>query len=160
MSESGVTTPATSVRERLVGLHHIGVPVRSMEASLAWYQSIFGLEPEFIQVSEGPDLDRTVQLPDAKLRFAFLRLPNVILELLEYDNPVGADFALRNCDVGAVHICFEVDDIDAVYDALRAKGVTFSIEPSPNDRNLEGHKYCYFRDPDGIQLELWERPSP
>lgn len=156
MAEGGVTKP---VRERMIGMHHIGMPVRSMEASLAWYQDVFGLEPEFIQTSEGPDLERTVQLPDPKLRFAFLPLPNVILELLEYERPAGADFTLRNCDVGAIHLCLEVDDIDHVHRFLADRGVDFSIAPTPlTMAPVEGHSVCYFRDPDGIQLELWQRP--
>jgi catechol 2,3-dioxygenase-like lactoylglutathione lyase family enzyme len=142
------------------GLHHIGVPVRSIERSLAWYRDIFGLEPSFVALSEGPVLDRTVGLENARLRYAMLELADAgcRLELIEYESPIGEDFALRNCDVGATHICFEVDDIDAVYDELRAKGVAFSVEPSQVLGGvLEGDRYCYFRDPDGIQLELWER---
>jgi len=144
----------------LKGVHHVGVPVRSIERSLAWYRDLFGLEPDFVALAEGPDLERTVQLDGARLRFAFLHLGGCQLELLEYEQPIGEDFRLRNCDVGAVHICFEVDDIDRVYDELRAKGVEFSIEPARVQGGvLEGHRYCYFRDPDGIQLELWQRAS-
>ena len=75
-----------------------------------------------------------------------------------FTTPICRDFTLRNCDVGATHVCCEVDDIDAVYADLRAKGVAFSVEPSQVLGGvLEGDRYCYFRDPDGIQLELWER---
>jgi catechol 2,3-dioxygenase-like lactoylglutathione lyase family enzyme len=58
-----------------------------------------------------------------------------------------------------VHICFEVDDIDRVYELLTARGVPFSIEPTVQRGAIEGHRCCYFRDPDGIQLEIWQRPS-
>jgi catechol 2,3-dioxygenase-like lactoylglutathione lyase family enzyme len=142
----------------LKGVHHVGVPVRSIERSLAWYRDLFGLEPGFVALAEGPDLERTVQLEGARLRFAFLQLGGCRLELLEYESPIGEDFTLRNCDVGAIHVCFEVEDIDGVYAALRAKGVEFSIEPARVQGGvLQGDRYCYFRDPDGIQLELWER---
>ncbi len=144
----------------LKGLHHVGVPVRSIERSLAWYRDLFGLEPGFVALAEGPELERTVQLSGARLRFAFLQLGGCRLELLEYEAPIGEDFRLRNCDVGAVHVCFEVEDIDRVYDELQAKGVEFSIEPTRVLGGvLEGDRYCYFRDPDGIQLELWERAA-
>ena len=144
----------------LKGVHHVGVPVRSIERSLAWYRDLFGLEPDFVALAEGPELERTVQIEGARLRFAFLQLGGCQLELLEYESPIGEDFALRNCDVGAIHVCFDVEDIDRVYDQLQAKGVEFSIEPTRVQGGvLEGDRYCYFRDPDGIQLELWERAA-
>jgi catechol 2,3-dioxygenase-like lactoylglutathione lyase family enzyme len=142
---------------RMKGLHHVGIPVRDIERSLQWYREVLGLEPEFEARAEGPDVDRNVQLENARLRFAFLPLGETILELLEYESPVGEDFRLRNCDVGAVHVCFEVEDIDAVYRELTARGVEFSIEPTRQSGPIEGQRCCYFRDPDGIQLELWQR---
>lgn len=142
----------------LKGLHHVGIPVRDIERSLRWYREVLGLEPEFEARAEGPDVDQNVQLENARLRFAFIPLgDSTILELLEYESPVGEDFALRNCDVGAVHVCFEVDDIDAVYSELTARGVEFSIEPQRQSGPIDGQRCCYFRDPDGVQLELWQR---
>jgi catechol 2,3-dioxygenase-like lactoylglutathione lyase family enzyme len=140
------------------GMHHVGIPVRSIERSLEWYREMFDLEPSFIASAEGPELSQTVQLEDARLRFAFLELGNTVLELLEYESPVGEDFALRNCDVGAAHICFEVQDVEATYEQLRARGANFSIKPTPVLGGvLEGDWCCYMRDPDGIQIELWQR---
>lgn len=139
------------------GLHHVGIPVRDIERSLQWYRDVLGLEAEFEARAEGPDVSRNVQLENAKLRFAFIPVGNSILELLEYESPVGDDFGLRNCDVGAVHVCFEVDDIDSLYAELTARGVQFSVEPQRQSGPIEGQRCCYFRDPDGIQLELWQR---
>jgi catechol 2,3-dioxygenase-like lactoylglutathione lyase family enzyme len=145
--------------ESLLGLHHIGIPVRDLERSLQWYGELFGLGPDFVQVAEGPDVSQIVQLDDVRLRFAFIRLPNVMLELLEYERPAGADFDRRNCDIGAVHVCFEVADIERVHRLLTDWGIAFSTAPIRQSGAIEGHTICYFRDPDGIQLELWQRPS-
>jgi methylmalonyl-CoA/ethylmalonyl-CoA epimerase len=54
----------------------------------------------------------------------FITLPNTKIELLE---PLGADspiekFLDRNPDGGVHHICYEVDDIIAARDALKAQG--------------------------------------
>lgn len=145
---------------RPTGLHHVGVPVRSIERSLGWYREMFGLEPAFVAHAEGPELSQTVQLDGARLRFAFLELGNCIVELLEYESPIGDDFSLRNCDVGAVHVCFEVEDIHRIYEHLCERGAEFSIKPTPVLGGvLEGDWCCYLRDPDGIQLELWQRAA-
>lgn len=142
------------------GLHHVGVPVRSIERSLEWYREMFDLEPSFVARAEGPELSQTVQLEDARLRFAFLELGNTVLELLEYESPIGEDFSQRNCDVGAIHICFEVDDIRRVHAQLRDRGVSFNIEPTRVLGGVrEGDWNCYLSDPDGIQIELWQRAT-
>ena len=144
-----------------VGVHHVGVPVRNLQASVDWYRELFDLEPEFMRLSEGhegPELDAAVGLEGISVSVAFLRAGNTLLELLQYHEPEGEDFGLRNCDVGAIHVCFEVDDIHATHRDLVAKGVTFSTEPMRWVMPAGEAWYCYFRDPDGIQLELFQPP--
>jgi glyoxylase I family protein len=50
------------------------------------------------------------------------------------------------------HIAFEVDDIDATFTELKAKGVEFFIEP----RDAGVMRIAFFRDPDGNPLELFK----
>jgi catechol 2,3-dioxygenase-like lactoylglutathione lyase family enzyme len=143
----------------LKGLQHIGVPVTNLDASCKWYGEVLGLTPRFTGANEGEDLSRTLQVPEAKIRFAFFWIGNTYLELLEYERPTGRPFELRNSDVGAVHVCFEVDDIEAVYERLKQRDVPFSSEPITIPAGaLGGAKFVYFRDPDNIQLELFELP--
>ena len=158
MSQPAPDQGPAAESDLLSGVHHIGIPVRDLDRSLEWYAATLGLHADFVQVADGPETSQTVQLDDTRLRFAFLQLPNAILELLEYERPRGDDFSLRNCDVGAVHLCFEVDDIVAVHRRLSERGVEFSIGPTTLDGAVTGHRCCYFRDPDGVQLELWQRP--
>lgn len=46
-------------------MHHVGITVRDLEASLPWYEQIFGLKPEFIAHGSGPDLSKAVGVLDA-----------------------------------------------------------------------------------------------
>ena len=151
---------------RAVGIHHIGVPVRSMERSLAWYRDVFGLEPTAVIQSEGEAPSRAVQLENAVITAAFLEVGNTILELLEYQNPIGEDFRtaagyrMRNCDVGSIHIALQVDDIEEAHAALVARGAVFSAPPAAiPDGELAGLQFAYFRDADGIQFELIQLPA-
>ncbi len=150
-----------AVGVELRGVHHVGVPVRSLERSLAWFRDAFGIEPELVVESEGPETSAAVQLEGARIGAAFLDIGNTIIELLEYREPVGEDFRLRNCDVGAVHIALEVASIHDAHERLRELGAAFSVPPTRiEDAPLEGHWFCYFRDPNGIQYELFQRPQP
>ena len=90
---------------------------------------------------------------------------NVLLELIQYDSPHPRPFAGRNSDVGVMHLCFEVDDIEAAHRELVERGVHVNADPvvlqdgdGVSAGALAGTKILYLRDPDGIQLELFQLP--
>jgi catechol 2,3-dioxygenase-like lactoylglutathione lyase family enzyme len=143
------------------GLNHIGVPVRDLDKTVDWYREMFEIEPTFyLRGSGGPDVEATVQVEGAVIDCAFIVLGNTCLEFLEYTAPRGRDYELRNCDIGAIHICFEVDDIHEMYERLVAKGVEFSTPPGfVEDGPLGGIWYAYFRDLQGLQLEFFQVPE-
>ena len=138
-------------------MHHVGITVRDMEASLAWYKNVFGLEPEFIAEGSGPELSTAVGVPDASLRFAFLRFGSCVVELLCYDNEREETFNRSNADVGSAHVCIHVPNLQAAYDELLEKGIEFLAPPLHiDDGPLEGCAFVYFKDPNGVTLELFE----
>lgn len=145
----------------LRGVNHIGVTVRDLDATVAWYREMLDIEPTFGQRgNSGAKVDTVVQVEGAVIDMAFCVLGNTCLEFLQYREPAGADFALSNSDVGAVHACFEVDDIDAAYQRLLSKGVQFSAPPAvATEGPLEGVAYAYFRDLQGLQLEFFQVPK-
>jgi catechol 2,3-dioxygenase-like lactoylglutathione lyase family enzyme len=144
----------------LNGLDHVGVTVRSLERSLGFYERILGITPECIFESAGPDMARGVGIPDAAARIAMLQVGNTRIELLEYTNPRGRDFDGHNNDVGSPHVCLQVTDIWVAYKELAEKGATFTSPPSRiTGGPLDGCSWCYFEDPDGVTLELFERPG-
>ncbi|MFB2585745.1 VOC family protein [Herbiconiux liukaitaii] len=143
----------------LEGVHHVGITVRDLERSREWYTRMFDLTPGPINHGEGPELAQGVQVPAARLSFSMLEVGSTRIEFLEYQEPVGEDFDRRNCDVGAAHVCFQVDDIDAAVSDLRSKGAVFSSDPIEiGEGPLAGSRWAYFRDPDGVQLEIWQSP--
>lgn len=138
-------------------VHHVGLTVRNLEQSLKWYRHMFGVEPVFVTYAEGEPLATAVGVPDAKLSFAFLRFGETDVELLSYNNDRDENFGRRNCDVGSPHLCILVDDIKTAYNELKAKGAEFFAEPLHIEGGpLDGCWFVYFRDPDGITLELFE----
>src|SRR5436309_2855565 len=100
---------------KLRGIQHVGIPVANIERSLEFYRDVFGVEADFVAEGRGPELSAAVGVADTDLAFAFLRIGDDVLELLEYRNPRGRVYDRRSCDVGAVHIAFEVADIDEAY---------------------------------------------
>ena len=94
-------------------LHHVGITVRDLDASLAWYSDVLGVEPEVVAEGSGEELGRAVGVPDARLRFAMLRLGGAVVELLCYDNDREETFTRSNADVGSAHVCIDVPDLQA-----------------------------------------------
>jgi catechol 2,3-dioxygenase-like lactoylglutathione lyase family enzyme len=138
-------------------MHHVGITVRDLESSLQWYERTFGVTREFIAHGTGPDLSTAVGVKDANLRFAFLRFGNCVVELLCYDNERDDTFDRSNADVGSTHVCIDVPDLQAAYDDLRTKGIEFLAPPFHiEDGPLAGCSFVYFKDPDGVTLELFE----
>jgi len=103
-------------------LNHVAIAVPDLEAARRTYASILGAEVSAIE----EQLDHGV-------RTAFVALENTRLELLE---PLGADspvrgFLERNPAGGIHHLCYEVEDIRAARDRLRAQGVRVLGEGEP-----------------------------
>jgi catechol 2,3-dioxygenase-like lactoylglutathione lyase family enzyme len=149
---------------KLSKVHHVGIPVSSIERSLPWYTNVLGLIDNDVKGGgDGEVISQALQVDGADVQFAFLEIGDVKVELLEYRSPRdGKTFGSANNDVGTVHVRFEVDDIDRAYRDLRVQGVAFNAPPirlGPENGPLAGHAFAYFRDPDGIQLELFELPD-
>ncbi len=142
------------------GLNHVGLTVRDMRETLQWYRDVFGVQERFIQqAGAGPELDAATGLDEAALTYAFVELGNTCIEFLEYQHPPGEDHDRRNCDVGTVHVCFEVEDANEAYEKLLQMGVATNAPPVfIGEGPIKGWTFCYFRDPNGIQLEVISAP--
>jgi methylmalonyl-CoA/ethylmalonyl-CoA epimerase len=94
-------------------LNHVAIAVPSLAGAVAQYRGTLGAE-----VSE------PVPQPAHGVTVVFVNLPNTKVELLE---PLGerspiAAFLERNPSGGIHHLCYEVDDIIAARDKLKASG--------------------------------------
>jgi catechol 2,3-dioxygenase-like lactoylglutathione lyase family enzyme len=142
------------------GLHHVGITVRDLDASIRFYHDVLGLEfsnepsPWF----EGEELGDAVGVPGAALRQVSLVLGDTMLELLEYKSPPSETTGpLRSNSRGASHVAFLVGDIEAKKAELEARGIDFySPVNSVDEGVLAGWRWAYFEDPDGYPLELVE----
>jgi lactoylglutathione lyase len=55
---------------------------------------------------------------------------------------------------GYNHIALAVDDLDATIEGLAAAGIDPEKPPYRPGGRTEGHRICFFRDPDGYRIEL------
>jgi catechol 2,3-dioxygenase-like lactoylglutathione lyase family enzyme len=142
------------------GLHHVGITVRDLDASIRFYHDVLGLEfsnepsPWF----DSEALGKAVGVPGGALRQVSLLLGDTMLELLEYRSPPSETTGpLASNSFGASHVGFLVDDITARKAELEAKGIEFFSDVNVVEEGvLAGWRWVYFADPDGYPLELVE----
>jgi methylmalonyl-CoA/ethylmalonyl-CoA epimerase len=94
-------------------LNHVAVAVPKLAEAAAVYRKALGA-----QVSE------PVPQPEHGVTVVFVTLPNTKIELLEplgEKSPIAA-YLERNPSGGMHHVCYEVDDILAARDHLKAAG--------------------------------------
>jgi catechol 2,3-dioxygenase-like lactoylglutathione lyase family enzyme len=142
-------------------IHHIGLVVRDLDRSLWFYHDTLGLPfaSEPTGWFDGPELERGVGVPGARLRLASLHAgAQSVVELLEYANrPATSTAPAPNNHLGAAHLCFRVADLQVAKADLEARGVAFYSKVNVvDDGPLAGWRWCYFSDPDGLALELVE----
>lgn len=142
-------------------VHHVGITVRDLDVSVAFYHDLIGL-PFVVPPTpwfEGDQLARGLGVePPVALRVALFAVGDgaTWFEVLQYRSPASrTERALPQSDIGAGHVAFHVDDIEATYAELREKGVSFHSEPNVvDDGPLAGWRWVYFTDPDGHTMEL------
>ncbi|HEY0415824.1 MAG TPA: VOC family protein [Gaiellaceae bacterium] len=143
-------------------LHHTGMTVSDLDASVAFYRDVVGFEVVFTQEKRGGYLADIVGYPGAYVRMAHLALPGSDhrLELFQYLVPDPVVRRPEPRETGLTHVCLVVDDVDAATARLLAGGATAATGPVAVDTGANaGGRALYLRDPDGIVVELFQPPS-
>jgi len=144
----------------IVEMNHMSFTVSDLERSVPFYRDVLGLTLASLASRDRSFSEKVTGIAGAELRIAYLRAPNASVELIQYLSPAGEKLDTRTCNVGSAHVCFVVDDFDAMIDRLRSARVVFSGEPCivPAGPNI-GRGVLYFQDPDANTIEIFsDRP--
>lgn len=103
-------------------LNHVAIAVGNLEQASATYRNTLGAK-----------VSSPEEIPEHGVRVVFVELPNTKIELLE---PLGdsspiAGFVEKNPSGGIHHVCYEVDDIIAARDHLKAAGARILGDGEP-----------------------------
>jgi catechol 2,3-dioxygenase-like lactoylglutathione lyase family enzyme len=140
-------------------LDHVSVTSSDLERSIAFYRDVIGLPLVDRGELEGRELEALVRRPGARARWAELALSGgQILELLEYVEPAEARIEPRPWRPGATHIGLACDVLDEVLRRLADAGADASDVVTLTEPGWQGVRCVYARDPDGVTIELLERP--
>lgn len=133
-------------------LNHVGVATPSIEQSVKLYREVFG----------ATSATEKWAMPEQGVWVCFVNLPNAQIELIEpygENSPITA-FLAKNPKGGQHHVCFEVENIYAARDDMRAKGMTVLGTGEPR---IGAHGtpviFLHPKDLGGVLIELMETPK-
>lgn len=131
---------------KVKSINHVAMVVDDLESSLSFWRDALGM-----QVRELRDV------PAESSRIAFLPAADSDLELvLPTTGDSGIAKYLAKRGAGMHHICLEVDDIQAMLNQLKARGIRL-INDEPR-LTSEGVKYAFVHpeSTNGVLVELYQ----
>jgi methylmalonyl-CoA/ethylmalonyl-CoA epimerase len=127
-------------------INHIAIVVEDIDAALVFWRDALGLE-----------LSHVEDVPDQESVVAFLPSGESEIELVK---PTSADSGvaryLERRGPGMHHICFEVDDIDAILERLRAANVGLINEVPTLGTGGKKIAFVHPNSTHGVLVELYE----
>lgn len=127
-------------------IDHIGIAVKNIDDAAKLYTDALGLKVQDIELMES-----------VGVKIAMIPVGESKIELIEPTNPEGgiARFIEKRGE-GLHHLAFEVSDIEAALDLLKAKGIPL-VDEKP--RSGAGESRIAFLNPkgaNGVSIELVE----
>jgi methylmalonyl-CoA/ethylmalonyl-CoA epimerase len=130
-------------------IEHIGIAVSNLKEAIEYYENVLGLKCYKIE-----------EVPDQKVRTAFLKVGETKIELLESTDPEGpVGKFIEKKGEGVHHIAFAVENIEKHLKDAETKGVKL-IDTVPR-RGAEGLSIAFLHPKStfGVLTELCEEKS-
>ena len=121
-------------------IDHTAVYVTDLDQSIAWYEAVVGLNHAYKGDTGGGEPG------------AFFDVGDTILAMLLSHDPTR--------DLAEQHFAFAVDDADAAYADLLARGYEPVAPPVDLPEGyIAGQRYFDIHDPDGVRIEFVQRKN-
>ncbi|MBN3939322.1 VOC family protein [Nostoc sp. NMS9] len=127
---------------KTTGIHHVAIICSDYDRSKKFYVEVLG----FSIIQETFRAARNSYKLDLKVA------ENTQIELFSFPNPPERPSKPESC--GLRHLAFQVDDVEETVFYLKSKGL--EVENIRVDE-ITGKKYTFFKDPDNLPLEIYER---
>ena len=164
MSSQGQKIYATSPYGLLKRANHIGITVSNLQVSVAFYTAITGQTPVATDTWNSTGFASAKGQEKVKVKWATFRLENINIDLLQFEDPSTPSIRNQSTNPGGMHFCFEVDDLEEVYQRLNIAGIQFTgniytVQPDMVEQGA-GTQVAFFQGPDGEHLEIMAPKGP
>jgi catechol 2,3-dioxygenase-like lactoylglutathione lyase family enzyme len=149
------------------GIHHVSFTVTDLERTVAFYQRVVGMRLLGRKHRKAEDLgdallgrpvaDEGTGRRSAEILIADMEVGGTQIEFIQYVDPATWPYPGDPSVAGSSHLALLTEDIEAEVRRLQAAGVSFHTPVrTVRDPGRPLWRWCYFRDPDGIVVELVE----
>lgn len=129
-------------------IDHIAIVVDDIQGALGFWQEALGLNLELVE-----------DVAEQKAIVAFLPTGESEIELVKpTTDDSGVARFLQKRGPGMHHICFEVDGLQEVLDALKTKGVRLINETPTIGAGDNRIAFIHPESTHGVLVELYEKP--
>lgn len=133
-------------------LFHIGLTVKNLDRSIAFYRDVVGMQEGERIEGVSKKFEELTNNPGARPKAIYMTAGPFVLQLIEYLAAGGITLDLHHNNVGSPHMSFYVADVEAKYNELQQRGdVTITsglVQIMPTMRSF------YTEDPDGVPVEF------
>lgn len=150
----------TTATFKVLRTDHTGFCVTSLEEALPFWTDLLGFEIQRRgEIGAGAFLAEVANIPHHGLRFALLAGHGHQVELCEYFGADRQTVPPTIEAVGAVHLCFFVDDLDAALTAMARYGFHAAGTPQTLSAGPRiGTRVVFVSNAENIHLELMQPP--
>ncbi|URM36462.1 VOC family protein [Flavobacterium anhuiense] len=149
----------------IVGIDHVGINVPDLNKAVTFFSDVLGFTP-VTQLGPIP-LDaewKKLNHINPNTGAVTIKMINAgngaSIEVFEYADNKGSEIHPKTDDIGASHIAFYVNDINAAVEYLKSKGIKIIGEPfTMPSGDTAGESWVYFETPWGSKMELVSYPS-
>ena len=131
-----------------VCIDHVGVAVPDLDEAIALYRDVFGMEVAHEEVNE-----------EQKVREAMMRVADTeqcIQLLAPLDETSTIAKFIDRSGPGLQQLAYRVTDVEAVADALRAKGLRLLYDAPKRGTSNSRVNFVHPKDAGGVLVELVE----
>src|SRR6266403_950346 len=126
---------AGPVRPKITGISHVGYFVSDLPQAMAFWHNFLGFDESYSLTKKG----------SKDIRIAFIKINDHQHVELFNEPPTHPPNMMS-------HLCFTVDDIEAMRTYLRSKG--FDVKPGDGGKTRTGDYAFEIKDPDGMLVEF------
>src|ERR1700761_4488368 len=142
-----VAQDAGPARPKITGISHVGYFVSDLPQAIAFWHDFLGFDEEYSLTKKDSN----------DIRIAFIKI-NDHQHIELFNEPPTHPPNMMS------HLCFTVDDVEAMRTYLRSKG--FDVKPGDGTKTRTGDYAFEIKDPDGMLVEFvqslptgWERKA-
>jgi catechol 2,3-dioxygenase-like lactoylglutathione lyase family enzyme len=144
----------------IIGIHHVSLTVTDLERTIDFYQNTIGMRLVARKHRQAGDLGSALfgaEAGEAEILIADMELGDTRIEFIQYVRPATKAYGGDPSVAGSAHVAILTWDIEGEFHRLQAAGVRFHTPVrTVRDPGRPVWRWCYFRDPDGICVELVE----